>query len=150
MKWAHLVSRLRSSVFSLTALAPMAPLAFGQTSTTGGILGSVTDPTGAVITNGTVTVKSQGTDAVRTVMTDKDGQFTVGLLPPGLYTVTIAAPGFEMENPGDQCCSHRDGSRGREAGVGKPDGDSGGLDCFAPVAVGECEPRDGGRWNDHS
>src|SRR5258708_4588486 len=100
MKWAYLLSRQRSSVYGFIALVPMAHMAFGQTSTTGGIRGSVTDPAGAVIVNGTVTVKSQGTDAVRTVMTDKDGQYTVGLLPPGLYTVTIAAPGFKTQNTG--------------------------------------------------
>ncbi|WP_263384702.1 TonB-dependent receptor [Granulicella arctica] len=78
----------------------MNSFAFGQTSTTGAIRGTLTDPQGAVITSGTVTVKSQGTDAVRVAATDKDGQFAVGLLPPGLYTVTIAAPGFKTENPG--------------------------------------------------
>jgi hypothetical protein len=52
------------------------------------------------VTGGTVTVKSQGTDAVRTALTDKDGQYTVGLLPPGQYSVTIAAPGFKSVDRG--------------------------------------------------
>jgi hypothetical protein len=38
--------------------------------------GTLTDPQGATVTGGTVTVKSQGTDAVRTALTDKDGQYT--------------------------------------------------------------------------
>ncbi|WP_232298939.1 TonB-dependent receptor [Granulicella tundricola] len=74
--------------------------ASGQTSTTGAIRGTVTDPQGAVIAGGIVTIKSQGTDAVRTALTDKGGQYTVGLLPPGMYTVTITAPGFKTEDPG--------------------------------------------------
>jgi hypothetical protein len=78
----------------------MAHLAFGQTETTGAIRGTVTDPQGAVLPTATITVTSQGTSAVRTAMTDKDGQFTIGLLPPGVYGVTIAAPGFKTENPG--------------------------------------------------
>jgi uncharacterized surface anchored protein len=60
----------------------------------------LTDPQGATVTGGTVTVKSQGTDAVRTALTDKDGQYTVGLLPPGQYSVTIAAPGFKSVDRG--------------------------------------------------
>jgi hypothetical protein len=100
MKWPCLRSSQRRIVLSLPTLLVMTHVAFGQTSTTGAIRGTLTDPQGATITTGSVTVKSQGTDAVRTVLTDKAGQYTVGLLPPGQYTVTIAAPGFKTENPG--------------------------------------------------
>jgi len=75
-------------------------LAVGQTSTTGAIRGTVTDPQGAVLATATVTITSQGTAAVRTASTDQGGQYTVGLLPPGIYTVTIGAPGFKTDNPG--------------------------------------------------
>src|ERR1700761_4333532 len=90
----------RRVVFSLLSLCMTASVAVAQTSTTGAIRGTVTDPQGAVISSATVTVKSEGTDAVRTVPTDKAGQYTVGLLPPGVYRVTITAPGFKTENPG--------------------------------------------------
>ncbi len=86
---------------SLLFLLATAHLALGQTETTGAIRGTVTDPQGAVLTTATVTVTSQGTGAVRTGLTDKDGQYTLGLLPPGVYNVTIAAPGFKTENPGE-------------------------------------------------
>ncbi len=100
MKKIRSCSSLAAGVFSLSILLMPSPLALAQTSTTGAIRGTLTDPQGAVINMGTVTVTSQGTSAVRTALTDKDGQYTVGLLPPGLYTVTIAAPGFKTANPG--------------------------------------------------
>jgi hypothetical protein len=88
----------RSLVCAVVAM--FATAALGQTSTTGAIRGTVMDPQGAVIPTGTITVKSVATGAVRAVKTGNDGQFTVGLLPPGSYNVTIAAPGFKTENPG--------------------------------------------------
>jgi hypothetical protein len=95
-----LFSRQYGAVFSASVLLFTASQVFAQTSTTGAIRGTVTDPQGAVLANGTITVKSQGTDAVRTAPTDKGGQYTVGLLPPGLYSVTITAPGFKSADPG--------------------------------------------------
>lgn len=86
-------------VFSCVLLAAALP-GYGQTSTTGAIRGTITDPQGGLIPGATVTVTSQGTDAVRTVTTDKDGQYTVGLLPPGVYSMSFAASGFKTENPG--------------------------------------------------
>jgi hypothetical protein len=100
MNWTCFPSGQRRVVFSLLSLFITAYMAVAQTSTTGAIRGTVTDPQGAVIASATVTVKSEGTGAVRSVPTDKAGQYTVGLLPPGSYTVTITAPGFKTENPG--------------------------------------------------
>jgi hypothetical protein len=76
-----------------------AQLTFGQTSTTGAVRGTVTDSQGAVITGATVTVTSKATAQVRTVKTDSSGQYAVGLLPPEVYTITIEAPGFKMQQP---------------------------------------------------
>ena len=100
MKCYALPRGKRGVAFSLLALLTTAHVALGQTSTTGAIRGTVTDPQGAVIPTGVVTVKSDSTAAVRTAMTGKNGEFTVGLLPPGTYTVTIVAPGFKTDNPG--------------------------------------------------
>ena len=100
MNWTCFLPDQRRVVFRLLILLLTVHMAVAQTSTTGAIRGTVTDPQSAVISSATVTVKSEGTGSVRTVPTDKAGQYTVGLLPPGSYTVTIAAPGFKTENPG--------------------------------------------------
>lgn len=58
------------------------------------ITGTVTDSTGAVIPNCTVTVTSTATTAVRKVTTDANGFYTVPALSIGDYTITAARGGF--------------------------------------------------------
>ncbi|WP_213807496.1 carboxypeptidase-like regulatory domain-containing protein [Granulicella sp. dw_53] len=98
MQWNSFLSRKRWLVFAL--LFPvMAHSVFSQTSTTGAIRGTVTDSQNAVIVGATVTVTSSATGQLRTVKTDKDGQFTVGLLPPEIYRISVAVPGFKKAEP---------------------------------------------------
>src|SRR3977135_3425313 len=99
MGWNFLPSCKRRVVFTLIVLAMTAQLTFGQTSTTGAIRGTVTDSQGAVITGATVTVTSKATSHVRTIKADSSGQYTVGWVPPGVYTSTIKAQVFKMEQP---------------------------------------------------
>jgi hypothetical protein len=66
-----------------------------QTAATGALAGTVTDPTGAVVPNVTVTVTSADTGQARTVTTDAAGTYKVGLLPPGSYRVKFEASGFK-------------------------------------------------------
>jgi outer membrane receptor for ferrienterochelin and colicin len=80
-------------VFSLFLLAAMTPAAFAQTET-GQITGTVTDPTGAVVPNATVTVRNVNTGATRTTTTGNSGVYVVPNLLPGTYQVTIEATGF--------------------------------------------------------
>jgi hypothetical protein len=59
-----------------------------------GITGTVTDPTGAVVTGARVTVINDATGVATKVTTGGAGTYaTTGLLP-GSYTVTVAATGF--------------------------------------------------------
>jgi hypothetical protein len=99
MRWNFLPSCKRRVVFAILFPVMAAQLTLGQTSTTGAIRGTVTDSQGAVITGATVTVTSKATSQVRTMKTDSSGQYAVGLLPPEVYTITIEAPGFKMEQP---------------------------------------------------
>lgn len=69
--------------------------AFAQTTTTGAIRGIVTDAQGAVVSGAVVTATSKATAQAHITKSDSAGQFTIGLLPPELYTLTIAAPGFK-------------------------------------------------------
>jgi hypothetical protein len=57
--------------------------------------GTVVDPTGAVISGATVTIKDQNTGAIRTVTTDSSGSYSVAGLPPGKYNIEVDAPGFK-------------------------------------------------------
>ena len=67
-----------------------------QGGATGAITGTVTDPTGAYVSNADVRIVNQATGAVaRTLKTDANGSFTAPLLPVGTYTVTVATAGFQ-------------------------------------------------------
>src|SRR5258707_9107179 len=99
MRWNSFLSCKRRVVFALLLPVMTAQFALSQTSTTGAIRGTVTDPQGAVIADVTVTVTSTATGQVRTAKSDSSGQYTVGLLPPETYTISITVPGFKTEQP---------------------------------------------------
>src|SRR6202051_4868869 len=81
---------LGTAVLALCAL-PM----HGQTANTGAIAGTVSDPSGALVPRAAVVINSQETGEKRDLATDAEGNFSVQLLPPGNYDLTVRAPGFE-------------------------------------------------------
>ena len=69
----------------------------------GEINGTVTDPSGAVITGANVTVTNTATNIARTVQTNAAGNYTVPFLAPGLYDVRAEQAGFKaVTRPGVQ------------------------------------------------
>jgi outer membrane receptor protein involved in Fe transport len=72
----------------LMSFALFAGSAFAQTTTTGSIEGTVTDPTGAAVAGVTVTATRQG-GRTTTATTNDEGFFRIPALEPGQYTVTI-------------------------------------------------------------
>ncbi len=97
MHWKVLLSNRCTGVLRLFVFLMMVHVASGQTSTTGAVRGTVTDPQGAVIADATVTVTSSATAQARVVKTDQSGQYTIGLLPPEVYKVTISVTGFKTQ-----------------------------------------------------
>ncbi|HSS19925.1 MAG TPA: TonB-dependent receptor [Pyrinomonadaceae bacterium] len=75
------------------ALIVFAPAAFSQGST-GRLVGTVTDPGGAVIPGATVTAKDNQTGREQTVNASDDGAFTFNQVAFGTYTVTVTAKGY--------------------------------------------------------
>lgn len=65
-----------------------------QSATTGAILGTVTDPTGAVTPGANVAIKNNATGLERKYVTDDTGKFLAPFLPAGAYTVTVELKGF--------------------------------------------------------
>lgn len=59
------------------------------------ITGTVNDPNGAVVPGATVTVKSLATNIASVATTNSSGAFTVPLLTPGDYSVTVVGDGFK-------------------------------------------------------
>src|SRR5271170_2517995 len=62
---------------------------------TGIILGTVTDESGAVIPNSTVTVTNKATGAPRALTANGEGIFSASALPPGDYEVRVEMQGFK-------------------------------------------------------
>jgi Carboxypeptidase regulatory-like domain len=80
---------------ALTLAVPM----FSQT-TTGRILGSVTDATGANVAGAAVVVTDMQRGSTRAVATDASGGYVVPELQPGVYKVRAEAKGFKtVERP---------------------------------------------------
>ncbi|AXC11618.1 Oar protein [Acidisarcina polymorpha] len=62
---------------------------------TGQIEGTVTDPSGALVANATVTVKNLGTDATRVEHSSVNGTYLLSDLSPANYELTITAENFK-------------------------------------------------------
>jgi hypothetical protein len=79
-------------LFSCVLLAFCASLVHGQA--TASFSGTISDKAGAVISGSSVRVTSQATGLTRDVKTDDSGHYIIPLLPIGLYTLHVEAPGF--------------------------------------------------------
>ena len=67
---------------------------FGQ-APTGNVLGTVTDESGAVIPNATLTITNKATGVARSVTTNADGTFSAPALPAGQYELRAEVQGFK-------------------------------------------------------
>jgi len=66
-----------------------------QGQSTAQITGTITDPSGAVVTTATVVVTRESTGIQSTAKTNGEGSYSVPLLQPGVYRVDVQAPGFK-------------------------------------------------------
>ena len=87
--------RLSVVMLSLTVLVGSALQLKAQSITSGDIVGVVADPSGAVLPNVSVTLKSDARGNTQVQSTNSHGTYRFSLLAPGSYTVSVAAPGFQ-------------------------------------------------------
>jgi hypothetical protein len=78
----------------LILLVSLPRLALAQ-ATTGSIIGSVTDPSGASISGARVTIRNLDQNTATTVESNDSGNFTQSQLIPGRYELTVEKPGFK-------------------------------------------------------
>jgi hypothetical protein len=88
------VPRVSLLVVLAAFLQLLSTISFAQ-STFGEFVGTVKDPSGAVIAGCAITVKNLGTSAVRTATTDPTGAYTVVNLEPGTYEIVMELRGFQ-------------------------------------------------------
>ncbi len=78
----------------LFVLALLAAVAFAQ-ETTGGLQGTVRDPTSAVVSNAHVELTGSSLVGKKEADTDGSGYYRFANLPPGTYALTVTAKGFK-------------------------------------------------------
>jgi len=81
----------RTLAFLALSLAPISAIA--QT-TAGQITGIVTDPTGAAVPAASVVARNTATGVIRQTASNESGNYSVPLLEPGSYSVTVQKEGF--------------------------------------------------------
>src|SRR5579862_4264480 len=91
------MSSLRPLVGLLVLFSGLAFLqpSFGQTF--GSITGVVTDSSGGIVVNASVTVVNPLTNATRAATTNSIGNYAFPALLPGTYDVKVEAQGFQAE-----------------------------------------------------
>ncbi|HET9743804.1 MAG TPA: carboxypeptidase regulatory-like domain-containing protein [Terriglobales bacterium] len=80
---------------SLILALVLAPALLAQSLLSGDITGTVTDPSGAIVPNAVVNLKSLDTGAAQTTNTNAAGFYRFTLLKPGRYQIAINQSGFE-------------------------------------------------------
>lgn len=93
MKTKVLVATTALALFALVTIS--APSLHGQ-AVFGSIFGTVSDPSGAAVSNASVTVIDQRKGTEDHTTTNDSGNYSVTHLIPDVYTVKIEAPGFKI------------------------------------------------------
>ena len=86
----------RFGVYVVVALAWFAGAsAFAQGSSTSSLAGVVVDTAGGVVPGATIAVKNNSTGNTFETVSNTAGAFSIPVLDPGTYTVTVALDGFK-------------------------------------------------------
>ena len=92
MKRTSIVSNVSLVVCLVLA---MASSALAQVATTGQIVGSVQDPSGAAVPGATLRLENENTREVQSTTTGADGGFVFPNVMPGSYDLTVDMQGFQ-------------------------------------------------------
>ena len=76
------------------ALLFVTPAGNAQTATTGTVVGTVTDRSGAAVADAIVTLRNTGTNSESAQTTNSAGEYTLLNIVPGKYEITVKKPGF--------------------------------------------------------
>ena len=91
----RLACRFCAHVYPATLLAVLLALGALAQSTGGRIIGRVTDPSGAVIPDATVTITNDATGVSNHTQSNKSGDYSFPTVAVGTYTIDFEATGFK-------------------------------------------------------
>ena len=89
------MTRLFSLCSALALVLLSSTLAFAQGSANSSLAGVVVDTAGGVVPGATITVKNNATASTFETVSNSSGAFSIPVLDPGTYTVTVALDGFK-------------------------------------------------------
>jgi len=96
MSTSNTWSAVRFVVCAVVAVLLATSSLLAQTTiSTGSIVGTVTDPTGAVVSGAKITITNKATGQVITTTTTSTGTYASGALTPGDYRVRVEGQGFK-------------------------------------------------------
>ena len=72
---------------------------YGQTASTGALIGEVFDPSGRAIVGATIEAQNPEIAVTRSTLSDDEGHFVLPLLPPGKYQVTATKSDYSQAQP---------------------------------------------------
>src|SRR6266567_6349147 len=85
--WAKMAAGVAAFVLFLAA--------FASAQSTGTMIGTVADQSGAVVAKAKITLRNEGTGENRESVSNDSGSFSFTILPPGTYTVKVPAANFK-------------------------------------------------------
>jgi len=86
---------VRFGLLALAAIVVLSSMMVAQTTiSTGSIVGTVTDPSGAVVNGAKVVITNKGTNQTIATTTTSSGTYASGALIPGEYLVRVEGAGF--------------------------------------------------------
>ena len=93
---------MRTPVSLAVVILLLTTLGFAQAVATGDLHITVKDPGGNLVTNATVAARDQAKGLERNTSQNINGEYRLVALPPGVYTITVVAPGFAKVETEDQ------------------------------------------------
>src|SRR5689334_14621042 len=85
---------LRRALIAAAIAVVMETAAVSQTNF-GQINGTITDPSGTEVAGAKVALQSLETSAERQALSNSTGTYVIPTVPPGRYSLTVTAPGFQ-------------------------------------------------------
>src|SRR5258707_8738305 len=94
MKGDNMKTNLRTAMAVIVAILGLT-LSLTAQETTAGMQGTVKDSSGAVVPSAAIEVTGSSLIGIRKLQTDSTGEYRITALPPGDYTLSVSAPGFQ-------------------------------------------------------
>src|SRR5258708_39452070 len=93
MRRTDLLKTFAKTLVLIATIALLSSRCFAQ-ATTAELSGTVEDASGAVVAGAQVIANNIATNIAHSTVSEKNGHYVVGQLPPGDYTITLEAKGF--------------------------------------------------------